>query len=77
MTQNYESLTQSSDQAKMLFKKRDIKFIEKTMQNKDFIWSPENPLRKKAHQIVSKEFMEINGVQGDWLAIVQDGSTFK
>ena len=77
MTQNFESLTQSSDQAKMLFKKRDIKFIEKTMQNKDFIWSPENPLRKKAHQIVSKEFMEINSVQGDWLAIVQDGSTFK
>ena len=77
MTQNCESLTQSSDQAKMLFKKRDIKFIEKTMQNKDFIWSPENPLRKKAQQIVSKEFMEINGVQGDWLAIVQDGSTFK
>lgn len=31
----------------MLFKKRDIKFIEKTMQNKDFIWSTENPCARK------------------------------
>jgi hypothetical protein len=47
------------------------------MDNEDFQWSLENPVCNKAHQTVSKEFMELNRVQPEWLAIVQEGVSFQ
>lgn len=47
--------------------------MEKEIGGEEFIWSLNNIKCKISNEAVSKEFMEKNGINPEWLVIIDDG----